>query len=48
MSLKLGDEFPNFHLKTTIGEFEFHEWLGDKYFIHLLIYFSLKLNNFFF
>jgi alkyl hydroperoxide reductase subunit AhpC len=30
MSLKLGDEFPNFKLKTTIGEFEIHEWLGNQ------------------
>jgi alkyl hydroperoxide reductase subunit AhpC len=31
MSLKLGDEFPNFKLKTTVGEFQFHDWLGDKF-----------------
>jgi alkyl hydroperoxide reductase subunit AhpC len=31
MSLKLGDEFPNFKLKTTVGEFELHDWLGDKF-----------------
>jgi len=31
MSLKLGDEFPNFKLKTTGGEFQLHEWLGDKW-----------------
>jgi alkyl hydroperoxide reductase subunit AhpC len=31
MSLKLGDEFPNFKLKTTVGEFELHDWLGNKF-----------------
>jgi len=31
MSLKLGDEFPNFKLKTTIGEFQLHEWLGNQW-----------------
>ncbi|CAF1123534.1 unnamed protein product [Rotaria sordida] len=31
MSLKLGDEFPNFNLKTTAGEFQLHQWLGDKW-----------------
>lgn len=31
MSLKLGDEFPNFQLKTTIGDIQLHEWLGDKF-----------------
>jgi alkyl hydroperoxide reductase subunit AhpC len=30
MSLKLGDEFPNFKLKTTAGEFQLHEWLGNQ------------------
>jgi alkyl hydroperoxide reductase subunit AhpC len=34
MSLKLGDEFPNFKLKTTNGEIQLHDWLGDK-FVHL-------------
>ncbi|CAF3025724.1 unnamed protein product [Rotaria socialis] len=31
MSLKLGDEFPNFHLKTSAGDFQFHEWLGNQW-----------------
>ncbi|CAF3687703.1 unnamed protein product [Rotaria sp. Silwood1] len=31
MSLKLGDEFPNFTLKTTIGDIQLHNWLGDKW-----------------
>ncbi len=29
MSLKLGDEAPNFTAQTTEGEINFHEWLGD-------------------
>jgi alkyl hydroperoxide reductase subunit AhpC len=41
MSLKLGDEFPNFKLKTTIGEFQLHEWLGNKL-VHLILFFSTK------
>jgi len=31
MSLKLGDEFPNFSLKTTGGDFQLHDWLGDSW-----------------
>ncbi|CAF1486171.1 unnamed protein product [Didymodactylos carnosus] len=31
MSLKLGDQFPNFKLKTTIGDINLHEWMGDKW-----------------
>jgi len=31
MSLKLGDQFPDFKLKTTIGDIQLHEWLGDKW-----------------
>jgi hypothetical protein len=30
MSLKLGDEFPNFALKTTAGNFQLHDWLGER------------------
>lgn len=29
MSLRLGDIAPNFKAKTTIGEIDFHEYLGD-------------------
>ncbi len=29
MSLKLGNTAPNFTAKTTQGEINFHEWLGD-------------------
>jgi alkyl hydroperoxide reductase subunit AhpC len=31
MSLRLGDIAPNFTAKTTEGEINFHEWLGDKW-----------------
>lgn len=29
MSLRLGDEAPNFKAKTTIGDIDFHEYLGN-------------------
>lgn len=29
MSLRLGDEAPNFTAQTTEGEINFHDWLGD-------------------
>lgn len=29
--LRLGDEAPNFIAKTTEGEINFHNWLGDKW-----------------
>jgi hypothetical protein len=29
VTLKLGDEFPNFHLKTTIGDIQLHDWIGE-------------------
>ncbi|MEQ8704837.1 MAG: peroxiredoxin [Phaeodactylibacter sp.] len=31
MSLRLGEEAPNFKAKTTEGEINFHEWLGDSW-----------------
>lgn len=31
MSLRLGDEAPNFSAQTTEGEINFHEWLGDSW-----------------
>jgi alkyl hydroperoxide reductase subunit AhpC len=31
MSLRLGDIAPDFKAKTTEGEINFHEWLGDKW-----------------
>jgi len=31
MSLRLGDEAPNFTVQTTEGEINFHEWLGDSW-----------------
>ena len=29
MSLRINDQAPNFRAKTTDGEIDFHEWLGD-------------------
>jgi thioredoxin-dependent peroxiredoxin len=29
MSLTIGDEAPNFTAKTTEGDIDFHEWIGD-------------------
>ncbi len=29
MSLRINDEAPNFQARTTLGEIEFHEWIGD-------------------
>lgn len=31
MSLRLGDKAPNFTAKTTIGEIDFYEYLGDSW-----------------
>lgn len=31
MSIRLGDVAPNFKAKTTEGEIDFHEWLGDSW-----------------
>ena len=31
MGLRLGDEAPNFTAQTTVGEINFHEWLGDSW-----------------
>ncbi len=31
MSLKIGDEAPNFTVQTTEGEINFHEWLGESW-----------------
>eukprot|EP00128_Syssomonas_multiformis_P013875 Colp12_sorted_trinity150504_noHs@4884 len=28
---ELGKEFPNFKAQTTVGEIDFHEWLGDSW-----------------
>jgi thioredoxin-dependent peroxiredoxin len=31
MSLRIGDEAPNFTAETTEGRINFHEWIGDGY-----------------
>ena len=31
MTLKLGDEAPNFNAVTTKGEIKFHEWIGESW-----------------
>lgn len=30
-TIRLGDEAPNFNAKTTEGDINFHEWLGDSW-----------------
>ena len=40
MSLRLGDTAPNFKAQTSVGEIDFHEYLGNGwgfYFLTLLI-----------
>lgn len=31
MTIRLGDIAPNFNAKTTLGEIDFHQWLGDSW-----------------
>ena len=31
MSLRINDQAPNFNAKTTLGDIEFHEWIGDSW-----------------
>ena len=31
MSLRIGDTAPNFHVDTTNGPIDFHEWIGDSW-----------------
>lgn len=31
MTLKLGDEAPDFEAETTEGRMKFHDWLGDSW-----------------
>jgi len=31
MSLRIGDDAPNFKAETTEGEIDFHQWLGDSW-----------------
>ncbi len=31
MSIKLGDTAPNFHAETSLGEINFHDYVGDSW-----------------
>ena len=31
MSLRIGDEAPNFQVKTTEGQIDYHQWIGNGY-----------------
>tara|TARA_B100000686_G_scaffold15622_1_gene14704 strand:+ start:8434 stop:9087 length:654 start_codon:yes stop_codon:yes gene_type:complete len=31
MNLRIGDQAPNFNANTTVGEIDFHDWLGDSW-----------------
>ncbi|CAF4481485.1 unnamed protein product, partial [Rotaria sp. Silwood2] len=31
MSVKLGDDFPNYRLRTTFGNIQLYDWLGNKW-----------------
>ena len=31
MALRIGDEAPNFHVQTTEGPIDFHQWIGSGY-----------------
>jgi thioredoxin-dependent peroxiredoxin len=31
MALQIGDTAPDFHAKTTEGEIDFHDWIGDSW-----------------
>jgi len=31
MSVRIGDEAPDFTAETTEGKIRFHEWIGDKW-----------------
>ena len=31
MNLRIGDQAPNFKANTTVGEIDFHDWLGDSW-----------------
>ena len=33
MSIRLGDDAPNFKAVTTEGDIDFHEWAGDSWVI---------------
>lgn len=36
MSLRLGDEAPNFKAQTTIGDIDFHEYIQDSWVVFFL------------
>ena len=51
MTLRLGDEAPNFSAETTEGRMDFHEWLGSSWgvlFSHPADFTPLMLYSFFF
>lgn len=29
--MNLGDPFPNFKAATTVGDIDFHEWIGESW-----------------
>ncbi|KAG5672587.1 hypothetical protein PVAND_002703 [Polypedilum vanderplanki] len=29
--MNIGDQFPNFHANTTVGEIDFHAWIGESW-----------------
>ena len=31
MNLRIGDQAPNFKANTTVGEIDFHDWLGNSW-----------------
>ena len=31
MSLRINDQAPNFNAQTTLGEINFHDWIGDSW-----------------
>ena len=36
MSLRLGDKAPNFKAKTSLGDIDFYEYLGDSWGVCIL------------
>ncbi|GGG82414.1 peroxidase [Salipiger pallidus] len=31
MALRINDEIPNLHVKTDLGEYDLHDWIGDSW-----------------